>query len=667
MSNRTTLFAVAAVLFLFPRIDSHAQNWQFVTTEYLCADSDESGAVILGGRYGHLMRTADGGSTWTLPMAGTYRDILVLLAAGDGRWYAAGDSGLVLTSSDFGSTWSSIDAPTKMALRFLQYDEQKDALRACGEIECLEWSGSQWSRVDSFPFSMVRAATGTDGVFWGLDSIGRLFSQIDRSSPWQRVSVTDDSDSGWAGLFAEGDTVLLGGRNGRYALSVNTGESWEAGSVAGADQFTLTRPIVHAGSTILAGLHERDGLPHFFVRPHNHSTFDSVRLRRISSRTFEFTAAVPLSDSTVALGAFGELYAIHIDGSPSDTIAHVHFDRRGYENVRQISVAGSVGIGIGPSIGGAYIRSDDSGTTWVSDAALGDSQRESMVFHDLYSVLVTNDTRTGVSRDSARTWVLRQSQEVPNVQGARRVVDVDFLDTLTWQSALEISGTGGGVYLATTTDGGDVYRLREVSDWESAGRVSFLTEELGIMSVLNLQNDQAGGLLYTDDGGESWSEIFRRDGLLSAPGVIRLVDSNHILVVVNGSSVGSSAVSVLQESRDRGRTWSTLLETDRGIFDVAVLSDSLWYVVGRNLLLLKSSDAGGSWEPYEFDKAPQYVGEAPRTPLDFLTISLAGDDQTLFIGGLNCLLKGTLDQPVTSVPTYRPFPIRLDLSSRVRP
>ncbi|WP_273455310.1 WD40/YVTN/BNR-like repeat-containing protein [Nevskia ramosa] len=83
----------------------------------------DDGAIVIGGEFGQLNRSTDGGTTWApvfqVPAAvqgSIPPTIFGMHFRDDGVGYAAGQTGLIVTSSDSGKTWTQLDANSEASL-----------------------------------------------------------------------------------------------------------------------------------------------------------------------------------------------------------------------------------------------------------------------------------------------------------------------------------------------------------------------------------------------------------------------------------------------------------------------------------------------------------------------------------------------------------------------
>lgn len=117
------------------------------------ANVTESGQITIAGEFGVMMRSDDGGVTWRVvrgidPNAPTIH-AFHLVDAGKGNSYAVGQSGELLISADGGETWSKCDIATK--LNFLGVAASSTGQVVVTGMRVMyrsENNGMSWVRVD---------------------------------------------------------------------------------------------------------------------------------------------------------------------------------------------------------------------------------------------------------------------------------------------------------------------------------------------------------------------------------------------------------------------------------------------------------------------------------------------------------------------------------------
>ncbi|MBN2467685.1 MAG: hypothetical protein JXD19_05990, partial [Deltaproteobacteria bacterium] len=101
------------------------------------------------GDYGIVLATSDGGTSWNLLRAGQLAPLFTVFFVGANEGWAAGQNGLLLYTNDGGENWGQIDVPTKASLHriFLCGQEgfivgdQATILQTCN-------SGRSWTSVE---------------------------------------------------------------------------------------------------------------------------------------------------------------------------------------------------------------------------------------------------------------------------------------------------------------------------------------------------------------------------------------------------------------------------------------------------------------------------------------------------------------------------------------
>ncbi len=147
----------------------------------------DDGSIVIGGEYGQLNRSTDGGNTWTsvfraaaAKAGSTPPTVFGMNFRADGTGYATGQEGLIIMTPDQGQSWKQLV------------------------------SGSQASLFDI-------DSTG-DGHVFAIGMRSCLFS-TDAGKTWQRLKALDVGLNWYSGLghsdSADGNSVIAVGHSGR--------------------------------------------------------------------------------------------------------------------------------------------------------------------------------------------------------------------------------------------------------------------------------------------------------------------------------------------------------------------------------------------------------------------------------------------------------------------
>jgi photosystem II stability/assembly factor-like uncharacterized protein len=146
---------------------------------------NRNGAVVVVGDNGALVRSVDGGATWSEQVSKTPDDFMSVVATPSGAFVAVGLGGVIVRSADDGATWSIDQQEGEL---WSVTVEPKGALTTgAGEGVILRSAddGKSWSsqRAGETCNSMVQAAT-PDSVMLAACDEGAIFRTEDRGVTW---------------------------------------------------------------------------------------------------------------------------------------------------------------------------------------------------------------------------------------------------------------------------------------------------------------------------------------------------------------------------------------------------------------------------------------------------------------------------------------------------
>ena len=149
-----------------------------------------------------VMRTDDGGETWTRIMMPTKTELFHLDFNGSSHAWIVGDNGVILASTNSGQTWLTQSSGTTNALYNVDFrdDDEGYAVGEKGTILRTNNGGATWNRVITrFTENFMRVDFADDKNGWIVGHRGSILRSADRGRSWVK------QDSGTAdhlyGLF----------------------------------------------------------------------------------------------------------------------------------------------------------------------------------------------------------------------------------------------------------------------------------------------------------------------------------------------------------------------------------------------------------------------------------------------------------------------------------
>ncbi len=157
-----------------------------------------------------LMRTEDGGETWTRINVPTKFELFHLDFNGSSHGWIAGDQGVILASTDEGRTWQLQNSGVTRALFDIRFRGKKNgyAVGGGGTVLRTENGGATWQAVDTaYSETFKRVDFGDDKNGWIIGYSGRILQTNDRGKTWFRqdsgtnerlYGIFIDKKYGWA-------------------------------------------------------------------------------------------------------------------------------------------------------------------------------------------------------------------------------------------------------------------------------------------------------------------------------------------------------------------------------------------------------------------------------------------------------------------------------------
>lgn len=187
-------------------------------------------------------------------------------AANKERTVLVGDSGVVVSSADQGTSWQRIEFPGNTSL--IDIATCPDGSFAILDMARKVWvSGSDSKRWSSRELpteeSPMALACDSQGQLWVTASFSTILSSRDRGENWQSFSLEEDVQLGTIQFVSEQFAVVTG-EFGTFLYSNDGGQSWQRGNNLPGEFYPLSAYFADAQQGWVSGLsgsilHTSDG------------------------------------------------------------------------------------------------------------------------------------------------------------------------------------------------------------------------------------------------------------------------------------------------------------------------------------------------------------------------------------------------------------------------
>ncbi len=562
-----------------------------------CFLDDDIGFAVGAG--GTIVRSDDGGLTWTLAQTGLPGS-LYGLHFGDASHDVAvgigpeGTGGLVMGTADGGASWHAQATPLIPPLEAVHFANANSGA-AVGWGAAVLWTddgGQTWARRDfehSAPLDLESVALLGPVTAVAVGTGGTIIRTTDSGAHWTQVpSGTTRRLEGVA--FAD---PLLGcavGFNGTVLRTTDGGLNWTPRPAATTEWLKAVAfldadrvvAVGRGGAVILSG----DGGLTWRALP--------------SLRTdFLYGATRAGAGGAVAVGVYGAVFRSADGDAP--------WTSRLTGTTRQLWAVGAFdgahGIAVGDS--GAVLTSDDRGLTWTSRTSGTQNALYGVSLASARVATVVGDNGTILrTEDGGASWS-------PQTSGtSRRLCDVAMTDSLT------AVAVGWSNVVVRTEDGGAHWVVEQEGADDMMQGVWFTGALTGYAVTF------WGDIFATTDGGRTWSRQARtyldlqdvclvgpRHGYAvggpDGPGLVRTTDGGLNWIVegaplgeylsgvcftdtARGVAVGNYALGTL----DGGLTWTRQPASAHGLDDVAFFDEDTGVAVGPGGAILRTRTAG---------------------------------------------------------------------------
>ena len=544
------------------------------------------------GDSGEILRTVDGGQTWSKVASGVTTRLSSVRFADAKNGWIAGDFGAVLRTIDGGATWalqpvgtSATYAP-KLQIAGANVVALIDGARLRGTLD----GGATWTE-QSFAGEPVLSS---DGTLWVRDGL-TLRRSTDLGKTMAAAVTLDAADTD-VSVQAWGGTVVVRSYTSAYApstgwsytlrfrRSTDGGQSWEAYDAQG----------------LPAGYWPFGSVPQLVDGTLGATVYGNTLYRtQDGGRTWSAQPAT-VSGSTVYYGTLPEGMWLrqYAGGASVGTVYEVSADAGGTWT-RALGLADlSYGYRLRRVSDRVWLATANAGTTLLSTDGMQTWKRVAGPDQNAAAKTLTAfwffDAKRGVAltyggdlmetANGGLDWTVKQTGLAsPSLYGASPS-RFQFIDARTgWLLAGD-----GRVYL--TTDGGATWLTPLMPADRVVTAFQFIDATNGhAVTRSTSAYPVTGAVMSTTDGGKTWTEQAKLDAPYND---LRFSGKNGVLVGEGGRVLVSA---------DGGKTWSGRFSgTSASLRQLAFSDASTLWVVGDSGLLMSSTDLGASWRPAGF-------------------------------------------------------------------
>ncbi len=511
---------------------------------------DSLQAVVVG-NYGSIVRTQNGGNTWSVQEHESYQHIRSVKFFSKNYGFAAGDSGILLRTYDGGQSWERRSLGRQNNLRSIYFLDSLNVF-TCGNRGGLFRSsngGQSWQYiVVSIQFNLtdIHFLDQNNGLV--STSNGRIFKTTDGGANWE-FRTTGISTELTTLLHLGGQTFLTSSITGSTFRSTDGGTNW---STSGVISFSNKKMIRASNNTLWAV-----GSTSNISRSTNNGTsWTATNLQYANLSGLNSIGATP-TNNLIVVGEAGTL------GIGTQA-------RTDFGNLRKGTLNNFVDADFsneyeGWAVGGqgTVYHTTNSGLSWDQTLIGSGENMVSVSFaNQRKGIVIGGGSVIHRTTNGGSNWV---STSTPN-QGLNR--KVHFADSsnafLLTNTRFYKSSNGGSSWVSTPTT------------FSSSNTMFFLNNQFGWASVINGTQT----LLKTSNGGTTWEPTgsFRANDIHFINPLVGLVGtSNGIGLTING-----------------GSTWEfTNLNTPINV--VRFLQNGVGVALGSNGNIYYSNNNGQTW------------------------------------------------------------------------
>ncbi len=570
------------VLFLCIIIFAHSSYSQFQWVNpkpqgntLMAVDFPSPSTGFAAGECGTIMKTLDGGHTWSILASGVTAGLNAICMTDNLHGFAAGDSGVLISTGDGGLTWTRYAGTPLVTLNTVCFSSPLVGMTGGLQGTMLRTAdgGNTWQQLTlpavsgifdiCFPSADTGYAVGGGGMSGGK---GFILKSTDAGNSWTLLSDTIPESLNTVDFQSSGKGYLAG-NSGFIAKTIDGAQSIEVLDFPGPD---------YAHILSIGFYNDTVGLTcdrSFLIR---RTTDGGKTWQNTGIPSTNAICAIALQDenSFCSVGYGG---SICLSPNKGDTIESLL--QGSISDLKRILRAGNAIYIFGNEV---MMRSYDEGSAWETDSLPGPPLFADAEFLDADNgYLLLYQSGFYKTTDGGRTWT-----------GLPLPSRGDWLSELCMtdlQTGFVCGGglSPGGFHWATlkrTDNGGHTWIPLTVPASYSLNKIAFPTPQTGFVAGDN------GILLRTQDHGATW-ESRTVPAYSYADICFPSTDTGFLIGTDNYD------VPYIIRSTDGGDSWTEIssLPVKSYLLRMSFINSNTGYITGTKGMLFKTTDGGLNW------------------------------------------------------------------------
>ncbi|MBI5402232.1 MAG: T9SS type A sorting domain-containing protein [Ignavibacteriae bacterium] len=508
------------------------------------------------GEYGVFLKTTNAGTNWTVktagypstlyPGAGIYQNNLsgYFLNANTGFLGVQSVPGILRTTNG-GQTFDTIrilasGSMSTYSFSFINSTTGYLSATSTGKVMKTTDAGLTWVQLPNLGTLTFYAvyASDTNNIITSSSS-GNVYITTNAGQNWTTSNV-GTTNTLYGMKFLSAQTGYVCGSSGCVRYTTNGGFNWTGTSVPTTSSIYYILPgssDIYAGGTV--------STQEMFKSTDNGTTWTSVSYASGPSITgFNAYFGDKVGNTIFLGGTYGEMIKSTDNGTTWSTLMY----RKSLANLSgdlyaQSNNGNVIACGVNLGSNDAIVNSTDGGNTWSAGNFIINSYCSSISMLNPSTGFISGrygmffkTTNGGVSWDTSLSWNPALTSYFCN--------GVDFINANTGWIVGGIPGVGGNTKIFKTTNGG--------VNWNE--QVSAYTGPVGVkVDMVNANTGymtHAAGLQKTTNGGDNWSLITNPGPSGTSYTPLKVLDSINLFTGGNNSQVYGSS--------NGGTTWDSL-------------------------------------------------------------------------------------------------------------